>query len=613
MTVIPVQKIFPQFRGLVGTACIADNGPIGCGIRRGVRQGRPGDKGYAAQRDGRKRNDNGTDAKVFPEGHGNRRAALAGTGALSGCQASADGAGASGDGTGSGTAANASEPSFLTAPDPIAESDISKTIDTEVLVIGAGIAGAATASSCVENGVEVCMVEKNEFPRAIGLDYGLVNPSIMADVGIEAVDVNDATADHLEKSCHLCRDDKVYRFMSRSGEAGDWWIEKAKGYGFEPQVIAMKSESEHYKNYVHPVELWHAGVNLADEGDWYAPMAEMLANVQQEVSDAGGTFMNNTEAVQLLTADDGKVTGAVCSTKDGYIQINASKGVVLACGDFGANEEMLHYYSTIEFDKLDEDSYFSESSGLGEGQQMGLWAGAVMQEKPAPLMLFHEYCYSYLRVNKLGQRYVNEDAGYTGTVNAQLQQPGAASWAVWDDKWADELPKQLPYAGGMAWDQDGRLVGQEWTAENEHAVALDWEAEDGLLLQADTLDDLANQMGFEGQAKETFLATVERYNQLVDDGDTDFGKRPELMCKIEKAPFYALKMRVELGVSVAGLVTNAESECLNADGAVIEGLYAVGNNAGGMFGADYNEVTVPGISLGRSVTFGYLLGKRLAQ
>lgn len=541
-------------------------------------------------------------------------AALAGSAALAGCQPSAgEGSESTAAAAGDGSTASGDAPSFMQAPDPIADGDIAQTIDTEVLIIGAGIAGATTASSCIENGVEVCLIEKNEMPRAIGLDYGLVNPSIMAEKGIEAVDVNDAVADHLEKSCHMCRDDKVYRFMSRSGEAGDWWIEKAKGYGFEPQVIAMKSESEHYKNYTQPVELWHAGKNIAEEGDWYAPMAEMLANVQQEVTDAGSTFMNNTEAVQLLTDENGKVTGAVCSADDGYIQINASKGVVLACGDFGANDEMLRYYSTIDFDAIDEDSFFSESSGLGEGHQMGLWAGAVMQEKPAPLMLFHEYCYSYLRVNKLGQRYVNEDAGYTGTVNAQLQQPGAGSWAVWDDKWAEELPAQLPYAGGMAWDQDGRLVGQEWTAENEHAVALDWEADEGILLQADTLEDLADQMGFDDQAKETFLATVDRYNQLVDDGDTDFGKRPELMCKIEQAPFYALKMRVELGVSVAGLVTNADSECLNAQGAVIPGLYAVGNNAGGLFGADYNEVTVPGISLGRSVTFGYLLGKHLAE
>ncbi|MFR1168545.1 MAG: FAD-binding protein [Adlercreutzia equolifaciens] len=103
-----------------------------------------------------------------------------------------------------------------------------------------------------------------------------------------------------------------------------------------------------------------------------------------------------------------------------------------------------------------------------------------------------------------------------------------------------------------------------------------------------------------------------KLQQLVDAGDTDFGKRPELMAKIEQQ-LHGLRMNVELGVSVGGLTTNADSECLTAAGEVIPGLYAVGNNAGGLFGIDYNEVTIPGISLGRCVTFGWLLGQHLAK
>ena len=149
--------------------------------------------------------------------------------------------------------------------------------------------------------------------------------------------------------------------------------------------------------------------------------------------------------------------------------------------------------------------------------------------------------------------------------------------------------------------------------EGEEALAFSWETESGLLVQADSLEELAGAMGLAPEATETFLATVKRYNELVDAGDTDFGKRPELMAKIEQPPFYGLRMNVELGVSVGGLTTNADSECLTEAGEVIPGLYAVGNNAGGLFGIDYNEVTIPGISLGRCVTFGWLLGKHLAK
>jgi hypothetical protein len=274
---------------------------------------------------------------------------------------------------------------------------------------------------------------------------------------------------------------------------------------------------------------------------------------------------------------------------------------------------MLSYYTAWDFDSFDPDFFINESTGTGDGHKMGLWAGAAMQPGPHPLMTFMAYAYSYLRVNNLGQRYVNEDTGYTGGGNAQLIQPAGASWAIWDDKWREELPAQMPYAGGMSWDQDGRRIQDPWTPEGEESLAFSWETESGLLVQADSLEELAGAMGLAPEATETFLATVKRYNELVDAGDTDFGKRPELMAKIEQPPFYGLRMNVELGVSVGGLTTNADSECLTEAGEVIPGLYAVGNNAGGLFGIDYNEVTIPGISLGRCVTFGWLLGKHLAK
>lgn len=536
----------------------------------------------------------------------------AGAGFLGGCSPSTQGErGGFGEQL-SGGAAGGGVPSFMQAPEAIGENEIKETLDTEVLIVGGGIAGSATASSCVEQGLAVVVVEKLETPRAIGLDYGLVNPSIIAEKGLEPADMYELTRDHIEKSCGACRVDKVYRFMSKSGEAGDWWIDKAKSYGFEPQVMAMRSMSDHYKNnYI--VELWHEGVNLGEEEDCYAPMAEMLAHVKDEVEASGGEYRVKTKAVQLIKSDDGSITGAVCEGPDGYVQINASKGVVLAAGDYAMDEEMLRYYTCLDYDSFDEDSFVMESTGEGDGHKMGLWAGARMQDAPHPQMLFLGYAYGYLRVNKNGERYVNEDSGYTGGVNAQLQQPGASSYAIWDAKWPEELPESLKYGGGMSWDQDFRRIEDEWTPEREEANAFSWEAEDGLLVQADTLDELADAMGLGDEAKSTFLKTVERYNECAVSGDIDFGKRPELMYPIEKAPFYALKMCVESAVSVGGLVTNADSECLDDDGKVIKGLYAVGNNAGGLFAVDYNEVTIPGISIGRSVTFGYLLGKHLAD
>lgn len=536
--------------------------------------------------------------------------AFVGTAALSGMshQAIAD--------TGSEAAA-ANGPSFLIAPDPIAEQDIISTLDCDVLVLGAGIAGACTAASATENGLSVVMVEKAKTPRAIGLDFGLINPQCALDAGVPEQDPYELTRDHVEKSMHACRVDKVYRFMSRSGEAGNWLVDKADAWGLEPQIMAYAAKSDHYSNNPGIVEFWHKGVNLGEEENCYQPMAEILAGLAAEVKDAGNQVIYNTEAVQLIRNEGGRVEGAICKNDEGYLKINASKGVVLATGDYCADEEMVNYYSEIDFDAIHPDFLMKMGTGTGDGQKMGLWIGAQMQKTAAPFMLFRGYCYHYLRTNALGERYVNEDSGYCGTVSAQLLQPQAISWAVWDDKWREEIPASLEYAGGMAYDQDFRRIQDEWSAEREENGTWAWEMDDTYgapaLQKADTLEELASLMGYEGETVDTFLATVARYNELSESGDVDFGKRPELMSKIEQPPFYCLRMPVEVAVTVGGLTTNADSECLDEEGRVIPGLFAVGNAAGGLFGTDYNEVTVPGISVGRSLTFGWLLGQHLAD
>ena len=157
-------------------------------------------------------------------------------------------------------------PAFLTAPEPIADQDISATMDCDVLVLGAGIAGASTAASAVENGLSVIMVDKAETPRAVGLDFGLINPQCALDAGVPEQDPYELTRDHVEKSMHACRVDKTYRFMTRSGEAGNRLVGKVDAWGLEPQIMAYASKSDHYANNPGMVEFWHKGVNLGERG-----------------------------------------------------------------------------------------------------------------------------------------------------------------------------------------------------------------------------------------------------------------------------------------------------------------------------------------------------------
>ncbi len=133
---------------------------------------------------------------------------------------------------------------------------------------------------------------------------------------------------------------------------------------------------------------------------------------------------------------------------------------------------------------------------------------------------------------------MNEDTWAQAKSIEILNQPGNVNyaWSIFDSKYPEELEKQIPIAGGQFWDDMVRFG--PWTPEVV-TKTIEGHVEDGLCKKADTLEELAELMEVD---KETFLATVNRYNELARNGeDVDFHKRKEILTTIEKPPFYALK------------------------------------------------------------------------
>ncbi len=125
-----------------------------------------------------------------------------------------------------------------------------------------------------------------------------------------------------------------------------------------------------------------------------------------------------------------------------------------------------------------------------------------------------------------------------------------------------------------------------------------------MLKKADTLEELADMMGFNDEEKATFLATIERYNGLVEAGeDTDFGKPAYRMSDVAEPPFYAARIAGALLVTTHGIITDTKSRALRTDGSVIEGLYVCGNDQGGFYPHNYPS-NFTGINAGRTATFG---------
>ena len=185
----------------------------------------------------------------------------------------------------------------------------------------------------------------------------------------------------------------------------------------------------------------------------------------------------------------------------------------------------------------------------------------------------------FLRVDKMGRRYVNEDADYCRAANANSVLPGAFHWSVLDSS--------------------NEAATQPMT---RHVTS-------GAIFTADTMEELAKNMKVDPRV---FKATIERYNQMAKNKkDEDFGAHAEKMKPVVKAPFYATQVRNFALVTVRGLKNNENMQVLDKEGKVIPGLYASGNTSGGFF-ADTYPRNVHGISHGRAITFGRLAGKHAA-
>jgi hypothetical protein len=133
----------------------------------------------------------------------------------------------------------------------------------------------------------------------------------------------------------------------------------------------------------------------------------------------------------------------------------------------------------------------------------------------------------------------------------------------------------------------------------------------------DTLEELGQTLGYEGESLNNFLRSIERYNELCIKGvDEDFGKDPRQMHAIVKAPFFGTRSQLPIPLgpmtTLSGLEIDEAQRVLNADGDPIPGLHASGNSSGGRFALQYST-PMSGVSIGMAITLGRLLGLSLAE
>lgn len=533
------------------------------------------------------------------------------------------------------------QPSFMTAPDAI--TDISETKECDLLIIGSALSGLCAARAAVENGAtNIIVVEKGTTFQYRSNQFGTIGGQIQEKLGIK-VDKNEAVLAVMRECGYRPNQRILNLWANHSGEAFDWFLAPMEGQyviesegdpydGTSLSVRKMhwpKPEESHTENDMYPI-FDVCQITLPDMG----PYVEGTYNV---CVDAGVEFMFSTWARQLMrdgvaNGTSGRVTGAIVEDSDGkFIQINAAKAVLLATGDYSSNKEMMEYYVpwAANFNSIFPNTDAKgELTNTGDGQRMGMWIGAKMEDGPHAPMTHHLGgplgMDAFLLTDVDGNRFCNEDIGGQPFQNQLSRLPKRTAWEIFDANWVDQIKYMDTGHGNVNWvAKSGADVPNGSYGKNSY-IAIDEGSSDGSTpsfnsyfdeggagVTANSIEELAELMGVDSA---TLTATINRYNELAEAGhDDDFGKRSDRMFPIVEAPFYAYKLvDTVLLVTMGGLETNEKFQVLDTQDDVIEGLYAVGNTQGGRFLVDY-PLPCPAISHGCAMTHGMLVGTQLAE
>lgn len=545
-------------------------------------------------------------------GMGAAAAALVGAG-LSGCAPQAS---SGSDGlAGTGAAVD------WLGPEPeVAEDEIVETVDTEILVCGAGTSGLFAACAAAEEGARVVCLEKGAIGGGVRDNLGSLNSRLQKEAGC-VIDENEICND-LTRYANGYVNPRLYHIWAQnSGEAIDWYEDRLKEAGFELfYEAANDAKPSLYKHWATGhIPSWPADAEFAGLSD----VVNGKIVLGDYAKEKGVDFRFTTPLVKLV-CEEGAVVGAIAKGSEGYIRINASKGVIVCTGGYARNEDML---AALQPETLNKYSLSIAIDGTtGDGIKACLWAGAHMDETHTAMVfdriaikpdeyggsqtvgsLFWMGSNPWLKVNLNGERFINESAPYDYVLNAALTQPHHTIVDIWDSDYATYMEqfdihgcaRVFPFENGAPTNMTLEVV----QGMNEGLLA------EGYIVKADTIEELAEGLGIPA---ENLKRTVERQNENYDNQvDPDFGKEAFRLSPVRKAPFYGVRTSGYMLCTLDGITINEQFQAVNDAGEPIEGLYVAGVDSGSYYAGTYPNMST-GNCCGRSVTFARMMAKALA-
>ena len=521
-----------------------------------------------------------------------------------------------------------------TEPD-IDETAITETVDTDILIVGAGNGGMFAAAYAAANGLNFRVIEQNANVQDTRHWYGAVDSAAAKEAGEPATDKAKLLSEISRYASGKCDQRVVKTWINESAAMHDFMrsiLEDKYGWVCDftsgSEAAWPAENAEHNTDYLYPVQEHNY---MASESASGTPRNELLLQYIQEL---GYDVDFKTSLAKLEKDSDGRITGIIAqSTEDDhFIRYNANQGVLLACGGFPGNPYMMEQLDPLGTSVTTACSYSPADKGYGI--RAAVWAGANLDKEAAPMLFdrgivapgvdagyvdsdsafggkafpgkirqYNPGTQPFLKVNRNGERFANESCPYNDIVYAAAHQPGRVYAQICDANILEDA-KRFHTIGCSAQTRNG---GEKYIQGK-----MDEAIEAGALFKCDTLDELADKMGFTGAAKDTFLATVERYNELYDkQNDEDFGKPAYRLSAIRTAPFYGCWLGASLLTTEQGIAINEKGQALDTNNQPMEGLYITGDMSGSFFANNY-PCLMAGVAMGRTLTYAMKAIKQMA-
>ena len=508
----------------------------------------------------------------------------------------------------------------------IDEAAITETVDTDILIVGAGNGGIFAAAYAAANGLNFRVIEQNGNVQDTRHWYGAIDSAAAKEAGEKPADRAKLLSEISRYASGKCDQRVVKTWINESAAMHDFMrsiLEDKYGWTCDftsgAEAAWPAENAEHNTDYLFPVQEHNY---MASESASGKPRNELLLDYIREL---GYDVDFKTSLAKLEKDSTGRITGIIAqSTEDDhFIRYNANQGVLLACGGFPGNPYMMEQLDPLGTSVTTACSYSPADKGYGI--RAAVWAGANFDKEAAPMLFdrgivapgvdggyvasdsafggkafpgpirqYNPGTQPFLKVNRNGERFANESSPYNDIVYAAAHQPGRVYAQICDANVLEDA-KRFHTIGCSA---QTRAGGEKYfQGKVDEAVAA------GTLFVCDTIEELADKLGFTGEAKDTFLATVDRYNELYDkQNDEDFGKPAYRLSAIRTAPFYGCWLGASLLTTEQGIAINDKGQALDNDNKPMPGLYVTGDMSGSFFANNY-PCLMAGVAMGRTLTY----------